>query len=131
MVRIASLLTFPGAIAFLSLFQTFFAVPNVFCADDSPAPKIQQVAPGVWRIRFGHPEQFTPTHFRTAPMDVAGLKDMASSAQLPFNPAKIVCQVSDRGCSVCLPMERNESIYGFGLHTELFDMTQSKNGATG
>lgn len=131
MLRIKSPLTFPGIIALLSLLQTLFAAPSVFGAADSPAPEVQQVAPGIWRIRFGQPEQFTPTHFQTAPMDIAGLNDKGSSARLPFNLAKILCQVSDRGCSVCLPMERNESIYGFGLHTELFDMTQSKNGATG
>ena len=131
MLRIQSPLTSLGTIAFLSLLQFLFAVPNISGADDSPAPKIQQVAPGIWRIRFGDPEQFTPTHFRTAPMDMAALKEKTPGSRMPFDLTKILCQVSDRGCSLCLPMGRNESIYGFGLHTELFDMTQSKNGATG
>ncbi|HTV42616.1 MAG TPA: TIM-barrel domain-containing protein [Candidatus Sulfotelmatobacter sp.] len=131
MLRIKSLLTSLGTTTLLTFWQILFAVPTVSGADGSPAPEIQQVAPGIWRIRFGDPEQFTPTHFQTAPMDLAGLKEMTAGGQMPLNPDKILCQVSDRGCSVCLPMARNESIYGFGLHTELFDMTQSKNGATG
>ncbi|HXC34733.1 MAG TPA: TIM-barrel domain-containing protein [Candidatus Acidoferrales bacterium] len=121
-----------GIITFLPFFSAFFFVqPNVRGADDSPGPKTQLVAPGIWRIRFGHPERFTPTHFRTTQIDLAGLKDVTPDASLPFNLREIVFQVSDRGCSVQLPMKKRESIYGFGLHTELFDMTQGKNGPSG
>ncbi|MGH7952899.1 MAG: TIM-barrel domain-containing protein, partial [Limisphaerales bacterium] len=35
------------------------------------------------------------------------------------------------GCSLRLPMKSGESIYGLGLHTELFDMTQTEHGQTG
>jgi alpha-D-xyloside xylohydrolase len=120
-----------GTTAFLSFFFAFFFLTNVRGSDGPPAPKVQQVAPGIWRVRFGHPERFTPTSFRTAPMDKADLKNMKPDPRIPFDPSEIVFDVSDRGCSVCLPMERRESIYGFGLHTELFDMTQSKDGQTG
>ena len=47
---------------------------------DAPTPKAEQVAPGIWRLHFGDPEQFTPTHFRSAAMDTAGLEAKASSA---------------------------------------------------
>lgn len=64
-------------------------------------------------------------------MDVPRLKEKASDVPMPFDPSRIVFQASDRGCSLRLPMRQHESIYGFGLHTELFDMTQSKDGQTG
>jgi alpha-D-xyloside xylohydrolase len=64
-------------------------------------------------------------------VDKTDLKKMKPDPRIPFDPSEIVFDVSDRGCSVCLPMNRQESIYGFGLHTELFDMTQSKDGQTG
>ena len=48
-----------------------------------------------------------------------------------MNLAEISFQVSDRGCSVLLPMTVGESIYGLGLHTELFDLTQTKGHETG
>ena len=88
-------------------------------------PQVEKVAPGVWRIRFGTPETFTPTHFRSAAMDRAGLDAAPTDIPMPLDLAKISFQVSDRGCSLLLPMEPRESIYGFGLHTELFDLTQS------
>ncbi len=89
---------------------------------DSAAPQVKLVAPGIWRLRFGNPEEFTPTHFRSAPMDAAGLEAKASSRPMPLDPAKISFQVSDRGCSLHWPMKSDERIYGFGLHTELFNM---------
>lgn len=101
------------------------AVPFGRAADRRPEPKPELVAPGVWRIRFGRPEKFTPTHFRSADVDQAGLKALASTNALPLDLAKVTCQVSARGCALLLPMDPHESIYGFGLHTELFDLTQS------
>jgi len=95
---------------------------------DAPAPKAELVAPGIWRIHFGEPEQFTPTHFRSAAIDTAGLEAIPSGQSMPLDAAKISFRVSSRGCSVLLPMTRNESIYGLGLSTKLFDMTQGKNG---
>ncbi len=98
---------------------------------EASANQVQQVAPGIWRLHFGNPERFTPTSFRSAEMDKAGLEKMSSSQGLPLDAAKISFAVSDRGCSLQWPMTSRESIYGFGLHTELFDLTQSKNGQTG
>ena len=124
-----------GLVAFLLCITTCFIFPANAQDDDSTpnvsGPEIKLLAPGVWRIRFGNPEQFTPTHFRSAPMDMAELREKGSDARLPFNPAEFDFQVSERGCSLGLPMKQRENIYGFGLHTELFDMTQSKSGQTG
>jgi len=100
-------------------------VPLCRAADSGAEPKAEQVAPGVWRIRFGKPETLTPTHFRSAVMDQAGLEAMPTSRPIPLDLAKVTFQASDRGCSLLLPMDPHESIYGFGLHTELFDLTQS------
>src|SRR5262249_9792325 len=82
----------------------------------SSAPKPELVAPGIWRLHFGNPERFTPTSFRSADMDRAGLKQMRSSQTTPLDMTKISFQVADRGCSVQLPMTSSENIYGFGLH---------------
>lgn len=89
------------------------------------APQVEVVAPGIWRIRFGTPEKLTPTHFRSAALDAAGLAGMPTDRPLPLDLAQVSFQISDRGCSLLLPMKPDESIYGFGLHTELFDLTQS------
>jgi alpha-D-xyloside xylohydrolase len=64
-------------------------------------------------------------------MDKVGLQKMSASKAMPLDPAQISFQISDRGCSVLLPMKPGESIYGFGLHTELFDMTRNGEGHGG
>lgn len=113
-----------SALIALSLFA--FAVPA-----RAAGPQVDLIAPGVWRIRFGTPEKFTPTHFRSAPIDKAGLDAMPFSQPMPLDLSQISFHASDRGCSVQLPMTRNENIYGFGLHTELFDMTQNNKAQAG
>lgn len=94
-------------------------------------PKAELVAPGIWRIRLGKPEEFTPAFFRTAPVDQEHLKTLPEVGNLPLDAGEISFQVSSHGCAVRLPMTADESIYGFGLHTELFDMTQTAAGHTG
>lgn len=93
--------------------------------------KAELVAPGIWRIRLGKPEKFTPTFFRTTPIDKEHLKSLPEVVQMPLDIRKINFQTSGHGCAVCLPMTADESVYGFGLNTELFDMTQTAKGHTG
>jgi alpha-D-xyloside xylohydrolase len=106
---------------------------NLLCAGElnSPKPQVQSIAPGIWRIRFGKPEEFTSTHFRSARMDTAGLDNLPGGQNPPVVPDQISCRISDRGCSVLLPMTSDESIYGLGLSTELFDMARTSNGPGG
>lgn len=99
---------------------------------DSAAPTPELIAPGIWRLHFGNPETLAPTHFRSAPMDTADLQKMSAPASLPFDPAQVTFRVSARGCSVRLPMTANESIYGLGLSTKLFDFSgDSEKGGHG
>ncbi len=64
-------------------------------------------------------------------MDTAGLEAMSPPRSMPLDISRISFQVSDRGCSLLLPLESGESIYGLGLNTKLFDMTQNKGRQTG
>jgi alpha-D-xyloside xylohydrolase len=89
---------------------------------DPAAPQPELIAPGIWRLHFGSPEPLTPTHFRSAEMAIAGLEKMPASPSMPPDLTNISFQVSARGCSLQLPMKPGENIYGFGLHTELFNM---------
>lgn len=105
-------------------FSVLLIVSAVVClAEPDSPPQVESVAPGVWRLRFGNPEQFTPTHFRSKEMDTVGLEKLATKEPMPVDTATISFQVSGRGCSLQLPMKSGENIYGFGLHTELFNMT--------
>jgi alpha-D-xyloside xylohydrolase len=106
-------------------FQVSSAEPN------KSAPKAELVAPGIWKIRLGKPEEFTPSYFHTAAKDKEHLKTLPMVGGMPLDAVKISFQVSSHGCAVRLPMAADKSIYGFGLNTELFDMTRTATGHTG
>jgi alpha-D-xyloside xylohydrolase len=118
-------LQFTTAIVFLSFCLVLLVASTAVrgAETDLTLPQIKLIAPGIWLLHFGNPEQLTPTHFRSAEMATAGLEKMPFNQPMPLDAAKISFQVSDRGCSLLLPMKPDENIYGFGLHTELFNMT--------
>src|ERR1700742_3778715 len=96
-----------------------FVIMDVYGAEeDSFASQPEQIAPGIWRLHFGNPESFTPVHFRSAEMDATGLQKMPFNEPMPLDTKEVSFEVSERGCSVQLPMKPGENIYGFGLHTE-------------
>ena len=88
--------------------------------------RMDQVAPGVWRIRFGVPEAFTPLTFRSAPIRTEGLAQLPAADRVPIRPADIRIRSQSRGCAIELPMTNEERIYGFGLNIKLFDMTDRR-----
>jgi alpha-D-xyloside xylohydrolase len=90
-------------------------------ADDNPRP--EEVAPGVWRFHFGDPEKLTPLTFRFAPPQLKGLNELPQTT-LPIDPSQMTFYTTGRGCAVELPMAPDERIYGFGLNTTLFEMTE-------
>ena len=99
---------------------------------EKPQPaQIKLVAPGIWQIRFGKPEALTPSHFQTSPAMKENLKMLPGVENPSLDVNKIHFEVSDQGCVVQIPLEANETIYGFGLNTALFDMTQTEKGHTG
>jgi alpha-D-xyloside xylohydrolase len=116
----------PSLIFFLVALPLIIVSAGVARGDESipQSPQIQVIAPGIWRLRFGTPELFTPTHFRSANANTTALAKMASATNLPLDLGKLVFRASDQGCYLSLPMERRENIYGLGLMTELFDLTQ-------
>jgi alpha-D-xyloside xylohydrolase len=110
------------------LFLTLMAAATIVhgAGSNASAPQTEVVAPGIWRLHFGNPEQFTPTHFRSAPIAQAELEKMPTSQPLPLDAASVSFQVSERGCSLQFPMKSGENVYGFGLHTELFGMANRR-----
>ena len=79
-------------------------------------PAVEEVLPGVWRVRFGTPERFTPNAVREAGPRVAGFKSLPTPTPLPFKPGQIRCRISASRTTVYVPCdEPGEQIYGFGL----------------
>src|SRR5205085_11128011 len=91
----------------------------------------EPIAPGIWRIRLGQPEKLTPTHFQTIAVDKEKLKSLPAVDYPLLDAKEIGFEVSARGCVITLPLDSDENIYGFGLSTKLFEMTQSDGGHKG
>lgn len=103
---------------------TLFAILILFCASAyADAAKVQQVAPGVWRVRFGNPETLTPVHFRSAQPAIEGMNSLPTVKDAPIAPETISFSARQRGCAIEIPMSKGERIYGLGLNTNLFEMS--------
>jgi alpha-D-xyloside xylohydrolase len=76
---------------------------------------INEVEPGVWRIRFGTPEKFTPVSLRESDPETNGFKTLPRSSS-PFDLNSIRCRVASSRTVVNVPCnEPGDEIYGFGL----------------
>lgn len=88
--------------------------------------KTEQIAPGLWRIRMGQPEKLTPETFRSAPVAQKELQAIPAQGQEPFSFDGVRFSTNDRGCMIELPLGKSEQVYGFGLNTKLFNMTDRR-----
>jgi alpha-D-xyloside xylohydrolase len=88
--------------------------------------QMKPVAPGVWRIRFGQPEKFTPTKFQEQPPRVEEMAALESCSRLPIPVASIRFKTSGRGCALEVPLEPGEQIYGLGMNLRVFQLNGSK-----
>lgn len=86
----------------------------------------EMVLPGVWRVRLGAPEPFTPLKFRSAPRATDGLAKLPPVAELPIGLRQVRFERSARGCTVEFPIEASEKFYGLGLSTKTFELSGRK-----
>ena len=84
------------------------------------------VAPGIWRMRLGKPEELTPLTYRSEALRPDLIREMVPCETPPFDLAEVIFEATGRGCSIQLPMEKEERIYGLGLSTLLFDKTDRR-----
>ena len=88
---------------------------------------ITQIYPGIWRIHIGRDsDRVTPLSFRSAPVNTAAISQLPVVAEMPLNRRKMSWTLSARGISVQIPILGEERIYGLGLDTEIFDMTDRR-----
>lgn len=82
-------------------------------ADSYAAANWTELHPGVWRATIGTPEKFTPVTNRVVPAQIEAFAKLPFVDDAPLPP--IVGRLTDRGCTVQLPLRANEQVYGFGL----------------
>jgi alpha-D-xyloside xylohydrolase len=73
----------------------------------------EQVHPGVWRARFGTPEEFTPVSSRLVPPKTEAFGELPRVGTPPLPPLK--ARKTTRGCMVEIPWKTGEQLFGFGL----------------
>lgn len=75
---------------------------------------MKQVAPGIWRIRFGRPEKMTPVALREEKPDRAGLRRLPPAPACPLDPARWRFLHTPAGCRIEIPVG-DEAFFGLGL----------------
>ena len=88
--------------------------------------RMEQAAPGVWRIRFGKPEELTPVHFQEHPPALKAMAALPSCTRLPIKAAAIGLRTSGRGTALELPLEAGEQLYGLGMNLKVFQLHGKK-----
>jgi len=79
-------------------------------------PTIEEVLPGVWRLRFGTPERFTPDSIRESAPRAQGFKSLPDPGTLALLPEQIRCRIGSSRTTIYVPCdEPGQQIYGFGL----------------
>ncbi|MDX6767600.1 MAG: glycoside hydrolase family 31 protein [Candidatus Methylacidiphilales bacterium] len=75
------------------------------------------VAPGVWKITLGKPEEITPVSVRCSNSAKQEAYHLLPEwgMQVPFEVEKINFRRHRRGCTLELPYDRSEGIFGLGL----------------
>lgn len=81
------------------------------------------VAPGIWKVRLGTPEPFTPVTFATEAPALEGLAQLPETAEPPFTASAVSFRTNARGCVVELPMTSDEQIFGLGARQPAFNVT--------
>lgn len=82
---------------------------------------MEQIAPGIWKMRLGKPEAVTPVALREEKIRVKELRALPKIAEPPFGRADVTFRIAKRGCVVTLPMANDEHIFGFGLQLKSHD----------
>ena len=84
--------------------------------------RIDLLGSGVWRLRFGTPEAFTPHAVREKEPAWEGLEQLPQGVELPFDLRDVSCSIRPSRTVVYLPCDEPDGhIYGFGLDPGAFD----------
>ena len=84
-------------------------------------PEVTQVGAGVWRLRFGTPEAFTPDRFRERDVDMQGLEQLPEPGTLALELDRVRCRIASSRTVVHVDCdEPDDEIYGFGLDPQCY-----------
>jgi len=88
--------------------------------DHTPSREAQEVYPGLWRIRFGQPEPYTPVARRLIPPAEAALQELDRGQTPSFPLGAITASHNHRGTQLRIDLDAREQLYGLGLQLRSF-----------
>lgn len=104
---------------FRSSIITFIACLTGIYFAQATDTRIETIAPGVIKLTIGTPDAITP-YTVIAPEALTKAMERLPDAELPFALSDIQMKITDRGCSVEVPLLPDEQIYGLGMQIDGF-----------
>lgn len=111
---------------FVASIALAFNVTTLAQASEKLGPSVEEVAPGVWRVRFGKPEELTPAKFREHQPRLEAIAALEKAERMPIDPANIGFSSGERGAALEIPMEADERFYGLGMNLRVFQLSGKK-----
>ncbi len=90
---------------------------------------MQEVAPGVYRLRLGEPEKASPVGMRDTPILTDGFDALGKAGGPPIRETAVRSRATRRGFVVELPLGEEEHVFGFGLQLKSHDQRGKKKTA--
>lgn len=87
-------------------------LPATISQTEYKLPQSFEVAPGVWKLRFGIPEPQSPVNSRSCPIATWGWNSLPAVGK---QPVPVVVTSDRRGLHVEVPLAPGETVYGLGL----------------
>lgn len=87
---------------------------------------MEKIGNGVWKLRFGQPEAFTPVSLRETAPAAEALERLACGGVPPIPEREIEAEITRRGVRIELPLGGGEHLYGFGLQLHRVEHTGRK-----
>lgn len=76
---------------------------------------VTKVSNGIWELKAGKPEKFTPTLFRDSPVQDEALNKMAPVENSALCLSDLKISVRPRGTLIEIPIQKDEKLFGLGL----------------
>jgi alpha-D-xyloside xylohydrolase len=87
---------------------------------------MEKVLNGIWKLRWGQPEETTPLALSDVPPSKDALDNLGSAGIPPISTNDIQIRKTARGLKIELPLKADEQIYGFGLQLHRMNHTGRK-----
>ena len=81
---------------------------------------IETIAPGVIKMSMGVPDKFAPYTFCSEKPKEEQMEQL-SNTPLPFDLKDVRIYKNSRGVQVCIPLNDEEQLYGFGMQIGTFE----------